>query len=207
MISVPSTVREMQEKLGDKIVDAYALADQIHTGQKRKSGEPYIRHPLAVAELLFSVGLDKDVICAAFLHDTLEDGDDPNRIEQLINELFGDHVAYLVHAVSKDGRITDKLEQQAAYIKQITNAFEVDVFAFFIKIADLIHNMKTIIFVEQTNKDVWVKELKYQYLPVFSGLCPRIPMEWQQTYHQLLDAMRDVLDVHDRENISFHSFQ
>ena len=187
----------MQGELGDRVRDAYALAAAVHAGQARKSGEPYILHPLAVAELLFDCGADQDVVCAALLHDVLEEGDAPSVADE-IHARFGDHVLYLVHAVSKDDRIIDKAEQHHAYLEQIAHALQIDLFVFFIKMADLIHNMSTIAGLSPSQKERWVRELKYDYLPLFSDFYHRIPSHYRETYHHLLDAVQSVIDVDDR---------
>lgn len=196
---MPPSIRQMQNRFGDKVHDAYDLAAAVHEGQKRKSGEPYITHPLAVAELLFSIGADQDVIYAALLHDALEEGENRMQIEHDIHSRFGDHVLYLVHAVSKDGRITDSLEKQSAYMEQITHALELDIFVFFIKVADLIHNMSTISALHPNMQAQWIRELKYDYMPLFAEFYHRIPTHYRDMYHHLLDAVQAVIDAYDKQ--------
>jgi (p)ppGpp synthase/HD superfamily hydrolase len=195
-VSLPLLVQEMQKRLGDKTRDAYLLAANVHAGQKRESGEEYITHPLAVAGLLFSSGADGDVVCAALLHDVLEEGLDPEQIENDIHATFGDHMVYLVRAVSKDLRIDDGADRQEAYMEQITHAFELDISVFFIKIADLIHNLSTIMSLAPERKERWVRQLKYEYLPLFSDFYHRVPLAHREMYHRLLDAIQVLIDSH-----------
>ena len=82
-----------------KIEAAYAMAYRAHEGQKRQSGEPYICHPLAVAESVVTLGLDTDTVCAALLHDTVEDCD--GITDELLRERFGNDVASIVEGVTK----------------------------------------------------------------------------------------------------------
>ncbi len=193
MSRLPKSIAEMQSVLGDKIVRAYQLAEQAHKGQKRKTGDDYIVHPIAVARMLFEIGADEDVICAAFLHDAVEDADHPEAIREHIYREFGDQVLYLVEAVSKDAGIADKIEQQQAYMEQMRRAFEVDIFAFFIKVCDLLDNMKSITALSQERKDRWIKELKYQYMPLFAEFFPRIPLVHQEMYSRMIDAVESTI--------------
>ena len=84
----------------EKIKYAYSYAKEMHEGQMRLSGEPYISHPIAVAEIVAQLGLDTDSICAAFLHDTVEDCPDKTNLDE-ITRIFGCDVALLVDGVTK----------------------------------------------------------------------------------------------------------
>ena len=84
----------------DKIKQAFLYAKELHDGQTRLSGEPYIMHPVSVAEILAGLGLDTDSICAALLHDTVEDCSDKTDLTQ-ITKMFGSDVALLVDGVTK----------------------------------------------------------------------------------------------------------
>lgn len=194
MVSTPSSITKMEHALGGKITDAYRYAAKIHKGQKRKSGESYIMHPVAVAELLFSAGMDRDVVIAALLHDAIEDGEDKELISRHIQNYFGDHVLYLVHAVSKDGKIEDKFQQQEQYLVQIERAFELDVSVFFIKVADIIHNMMTISHLSVDQQSLWMHELLAEYLPLFSSYYHRIPLHEREKYHHLIDRIQSMAD-------------
>ncbi len=201
MSPIPKAVREMEHVLGKKVHDAYLFAEKIHRGEKRKSGEPYITHPVAVAKMLFDVGADIDVICAALLHDTLEDSD--GQREEIANAIyakFGDQVLYLVQAVSKDNAITDKVVQQEAYIEQIQRAFDSDIFAFFIKIADLIHNMSTIESLPKQRKQRWIEELRIQYLPLFSEYFHRIPLAHRTIFNRMMERIEKILSSYENDS-------
>lgn len=126
-----------------KIISAYELAAKAHTGQVRSSGEPYITHPLAVSFILLELGMDTDTICAAMLHDVVEDTD--ITLEE-VKKLFGQDVAMLVDGVTKLGKIPlfTKEEQQAENVRKILLAMSQDIRVILIKLCDRLHNMRTL---------------------------------------------------------------
>jgi guanosine-3',5'-bis(diphosphate) 3'-pyrophosphohydrolase len=126
-----------------KIIEAYGLANSAHEGQMRVSGVPYLTHPVAVAIILIDLGLDTDSIIAALLHDVVEDTD--VTIDQ-IKKQFGTDIALLVDGVTKLGRIpfTSREEQQAENIRKMLLAMAKDVRVILIKLADRLHNLRTI---------------------------------------------------------------
>ncbi len=145
------TIEELMEKIEasekqydtDKIMRAYQLAEQAHEGQVRSSGEKYITHPLAVASILLGYCMDTDTICAALLHDVVED------TEVTLDDLkkkFGEDVALLVDGVTKIGQVplNSKEEQQAENIRKILMAMSKDIRVIIIKLADRLHNMRTL---------------------------------------------------------------
>ncbi len=127
----------------DKIRRAYDLADKAHSGQMRSSGEKYITHPLSVAMILMDYFMDTDTICAALLHDVVEDTDID--LEE-IRKKFGDDVALLVDGVTKIGKVplNSKEEQHAENIRKILMAMSKDIRVIIIKLADRLHNMRTL---------------------------------------------------------------
>ncbi len=126
----------------DKIAAAAVFASKKHGEQKRKTGEPYITHPMAVAEILMQIGMDADTVSAGLLHDTLEDTD---TTEEEIATIFGKEVGEMVQAVTKISRITDeKSIQEAETIKKMFFAMSKDLRVILIKLADKLHNMRTI---------------------------------------------------------------
>ena len=126
----------------DKIAAAAVFAAKKHGDQKRKTGEPYITHPIAVAEILIQIGMDADTVSAGLLHDTLEDTD---TTEEEIATIFGKEVGEMVQAVTKISRITDeKSIQEAETIKKMFFAMSKDLRVILIKLADKLHNMRTI---------------------------------------------------------------
>ena len=125
-----------------KIISAYEFAAKAHEGQKRSSGQPYITHPLAVAYTLLELGMDTDTICAALLHDVVEDTD--ATLDDL-KKRFGQDVALLVDGVTKLSKIptSTKEEQQAENIRKILLAMSQDIRVMIIKLSDRLHNMRT----------------------------------------------------------------
>jgi len=123
-----------------KIELAYEVADKAHTGQLRKSGEPYITHPLAVAEILADIGLDEATIIAALLHDTVED------TEYSLADLkrdFGEEVAVLVDGVTKLDKLTYGPNAEAETLRKMVVAMSRDIRVLVIKLADRLHNART----------------------------------------------------------------
>lgn len=126
-----------------RVTAAYELARAAHEGQMRKSGEPYIIHPVAVAEILVDLGLDTDSLCGALLHDVVEDTGTPLEV---IQKQFGGDVALLVDGVTKIGRVAhySREEQQAENIRKMLLAMARDIRVILIKLADRLHNMRTL---------------------------------------------------------------
>lgn len=127
----------------DKIQAAYDFAEKAHKGQVRTSGEPYITHPVAVAYILLEMCMDTDTICAALLHDVVED----TGVElDTLRRKFGEDVAVMVDGVTKIGQIplNTKEEQEAENIRKILMAMSKDIRVIIIKLADRLHNMRTL---------------------------------------------------------------
>lgn len=124
------------------IDQAYRLADESHSGQKRLSGDSYISHPVAVACILVELGMDSESIAAGLLHDVVEDT--PITLEQ-IGKDFGEDIAKLINGVTKLGRIpySSREEQQAENIRKMLIAMAEDIRVIIIKLADRLHNMRT----------------------------------------------------------------
>ena len=125
-----------------RLFDAFTFADSAHKGQLRKSGEPYIIHPLAVAEIVADLELDVDSVIAALLHDCIED---TQATHQDIAKRFGEPVAALVEGVTKLTRVqwTSKEEEQSENLRKMFMAMSKDIRVVLIKIADRLHNMRT----------------------------------------------------------------
>ena len=200
MATLPKIIREMESTLGPRVRKAYLLSERVHRGARRKSGEPYITHPIAVAKILYDAGGDSDIICAALLHDTVEESPNSVDVTGTIYTDFGDHILFLVEAMSKDETIADKTDQQAAYIEQIQRAFALDIFAFLIKIADLIHNMSTISSLPKKRREPWLQELRYEYLPLFSEYFHRVPLAHREVYQKLMEAAENVLQSYEMDS-------
>ena len=149
----------------EKIVSAYNFANEAHAGQKRKSGEPYIIHPISVAKILVEMGMDTDTVVASLLHDVVED----TEVElSEVCQKFGEDVANLVDGVTKLGLIplTTKEEQQAENVRKMLLAMSRDIRVVIIKLADRLHNMRTIDFVkEQKQRDKSLETMEV-YAPI-----------------------------------------
>ncbi|MGN1266557.1 MAG: HD domain-containing protein, partial [Dorea sp.] len=149
---------------------AYELAKRAHGDQKRKSGEPYIVHPLWVAYILANLEMDKETIAAGMLHDVVEDTDISE--EELMKE-FGEDVALLVDGVTKLGRLSyssDKLEVQAENLRKMFLAMAKDIRVIIIKLADRLHNMRTLQFMKPEKQKEKAKETMDIYAPIAQRL-------------------------------------
>ncbi|MGI6765647.1 MAG: RelA/SpoT family protein [Lentihominibacter sp.] len=122
---------------------AYDVAEKTHRGQLRKSGEPYLIHPIAVSEILAELGMDEETIIAGLLHDVIEDTD--YTMEQM-SEDFGDEIANLVDGVTKLGalKFDSKEERQAENLRKMFLAMSKDIRVLIIKLSDRLHNLRTI---------------------------------------------------------------
>ena len=153
-----------------QIEKAYNLAKKAHGEQKRKSGEPYIIHPLWVAIILADLEMDKETIIAALLHDVVED----TQIgEDYIKEEFGEEVALLVDGVTKLGRVSysaDKLELQAENLRKMFLAMAKDIRVIIIKLADRLHNMRTLQFMTPAKQQEKARETMDIYAPIAGRL-------------------------------------
>jgi (p)ppGpp synthase/HD superfamily hydrolase len=126
-----------------KVLEAYEFGAAFHKGQTRKSGEPYITHPVAVAQELGEMHLDSEAICAAILHDVVEDT--PATLEEIENK-FGEEVALIVDGVSKLDQIQfrSRAEAQAESFRKMMLAMIEDIRVILVKLSDRLHNMQTL---------------------------------------------------------------
>ena len=166
---------------------AYRYADKKHASQLRKSGEPYIIHPIAVAEIVAEIGLDADAIVAALLHDCLEDTD--TSFED-ISRLFGVRVAELVEGVTKLTRVqySTTEEQQMENLRKMFMAMSKDIRVILIKIADRLHNTRTLEY--QTPAKQISKSM--ETMEIYAPLAHRLGM--QKIKWELEDASLQYLD-------------
>ncbi len=148
-----------------KVVSAYQFAKTAHNDQKRSSGQAYIMHPLAVADILLDLGMDTDTICAGLLHDVVEDT--PYTLDD-IRKKFGQDVALLVDGVTKLGRVPtyDKEQQQAGNVRKILLAMSHDIRVMIIKLADRLHNMRTLQFLPPEKQRRIALETMNVYAPI-----------------------------------------
>ena len=127
----------------DRIMAAYQVAKEAHKDQRRRSGEPYISHPVAVAIILVGLGMDTETVVAALLHDVVED---TATTGESIEKQFGEDVALMVNGVTKLGQVpfSTREEQQAENVRKMLLAMAQDVRVIIIKLADRLHNMRTL---------------------------------------------------------------
>lgn len=153
----------------DNIKKAYDLAFNAHKNQRRRSGEPYIMHPVAVAKILFKLGMDNECIIGALLHDVVEDTE--YDIEYIKNE-FGAEVALLVDGVTKLGQIplSTREEVQAENIRKMFIAMNEDIRVIIIKLCDRLHNMRTL----EHMPDYKQREKSLETLEIYAPIAHRL---------------------------------
>ena len=157
------------EEDGEFLKAAYSYAEQMHRGQKRASGEPYFSHPCAVAEILVELGMDMPSIAAAFLHDVVED---TPATEEDINRKFGKEIMTLVDGVTKLDKIhfATHEEEDAENFRKIFVAMANDVRVIIIKLADRLHNMRSLNFLSNERQQRIARET----LEIFTPLAGRL---------------------------------
>ncbi len=157
----------------EKILAAATFASQKHAGQKRASGDPYIIHPLAVGEILIQLKMDQDTVCAGLLHDTIEDTE---TTYDEIEKLFGKAVADMVEGETKIASIKtmNKSIQESETIRKMFFAMSKDIRVIIIKLADKLHNMRTL---EHLNPQR-AREIANETLDIFAPLADRLGISW-----------------------------
>ncbi len=158
-----------------KIERAAWYANEKHGEQKRKSGEPYIIHPLAVAETLIQMNMDADTVCAGLLHDVVED---TGTTAEEIEELFGNNVRELVEGVTKIAKVKSlsKSAAEAETIRKMFIAMSKNMPVIIIKLADKLHNMRTLQFMNP----VRAKEIAQDCLDIYAPLADRLGIAWMK---------------------------
>lgn len=147
------------------IKSAYEIARNAHEGQFRHSGEPYIIHPVQVAQILYNLGMDSESMVAALLHDVVED---TALTKDDVKKEFGEDVANLVEGVTKLGKVPlfTKEEQQAENVRKMLMAMSQDIRVIIIKLADRIHNMRTLAFMKPHKRREKAQETLEIYAPI-----------------------------------------
>jgi GTP diphosphokinase / guanosine-3',5'-bis(diphosphate) 3'-diphosphatase len=164
------TIRGTHPKADIRPVDrAYEVAAHWHAGQMRKSGDPYITHPLAVTTILAELGMNTDTLCAALLHDTVEDT--AYTLAELRKE-FGDEVAALVDGVTKLDRVKYGEAAEAETVRKMVVAMARDIRVLVIKLADRLHNMRTLRYLPREKQERKSREV----LEIFAPLAHRLGM-------------------------------
>ncbi|MEU5240436.1 RelA/SpoT family protein [Streptomyces lydicus] len=146
-----------------QIERAYQVAERWHRGQKRKSGDPYITHPLAVTTILAELGMDPATLMAGLLHDTVEDTE--YGLDTLRND-FGDQVALLVDGVTKLDRVKFGEAAQAETVRKMVVAMAKDPRVLVIKLADRLHNMRTMRYLKREKQEKKARETLEIYAPL-----------------------------------------
>jgi GTP pyrophosphokinase len=164
------TVRATHPKADVRLIErAYEVAAHWHAHQKRKSGDPYITHPLAVATILAELGMNTETICAALLHDTVEDT--AYKLSELRKE-FGEDVAALVDGVTKLDKVKYGEAAEAETVRKMVVAMSRDIRVLVIKLADRLHNMRTLRYLAREKQDRKSREV----LEIFAPLAHRLGM-------------------------------
>lgn len=182
----------------EKITKAYEVAKQLHEGQFRKSGEAYICHPVSVAEIVAGLGLDTDSICAALLHDTVEDCSDQIDLPRIKKE-FGDQVAAMVDGLTKlvQIRFNDKEDEQMENIRKMLLAMAKDIRVIFIKLADRLHNMRTL----KAQPELKQRRIALETMHVYAPLAHRLGMQKiKQEIENLALSYLDPIGYHEVQN-------
>ena len=175
----------------EKIRTAYEYAAGLHEGQFRKSGDAYITHPIAVAEIVAGLELDTDSICAALLHDTVEDCGEKTNIQE-ITKRFGPDVAMLVEGLTKIValQIDDKEEAHIETLRKMLLAMSKDVRVIFIKLCDRLHNMRTLDAKPDHKRRITALETMQVYAPLAHRLgMQKIKQELENLGMQYLDPI------------------
>jgi len=158
------TVRSSHPKADTSVIErAYAVAERAHRGQLRKSGDPYITHPLAVTTILAELGMTPDTLAAAMLHDTVEDT--AYGLEALTRD-FGDEIAMLVDGVTKLDKVTYGEAAQAETVRKMVVAMARDIRVLVIKLADRLHNARTWRYVSEESAQRKARETLEIYAPL-----------------------------------------
>ncbi len=175
----------------EKIKRSFEYAKIMHDGQFRKSGEAYIFHPIAVAEIVAALGLDTDSICAAFLHDTVEDCSEKTSLSE-ISRLFGENVSMLVDGLTKieDINVVDKEEAHMENIRKMLLAMSKDIRVIFIKLCDRLHNMRTLFAKPEHKRRTTALETMHVYAPLAHRLgMQRVKQELENLALEFLDPI------------------
>ena len=178
----------------DRITRAYEFGKQMHEGQFRHSGEPYFSHPVAVAAILTEQRLDDATIITALLHDTIED---TKASYSKIAELFGDEVAMLVDGVTKltNLQLSSRETKQAENFRKLFMAMSKDLRVILVKLADRLHNMRTI---KAMRPEKQVQKAR-ETMDIFAPLAGRMGMQWMR--EELEDLAFRVLNPEGRQSI------
>ena len=163
----------LSEKEVEMIKKAYVYSAKVHSGQKRSSGEPYLSHPLEVSGILAQMKLDVSSIITGLLHDTVED---TLATTEEIEAMFGKEIAFLVEGVTKIGQLpyTSKIERQAEGFRKLILATAKDIRVVLIKLADRLHNMRTLEHLSETKQ----RRIASETYDIYAPLSHRLGINW-----------------------------
>ncbi len=167
---VINTLKKNRKKVNTKLIlKAYNFAKEKHLDQKRLSGEEYIIHPVHVASILSHLNLDDETICAAILHDVVED---TNVTKEDLEKEFGEEVGVMVDGVTKLGKLqyTTREEQQVENYRKMFLAMGKDIRVILIKLADRLHNMRTLKYLKRERQIANSRETMDLYAPLANRL-------------------------------------
>ena len=155
----------------EQVNKAYLYAANAHSGQFRSSGDPYVTHPVAVAEILAKFKMDEDCLTAAMLHDVIEDSGIP---KSFLKKEFNSNVAELVDGVSKLDKISlnSKQEEQAENFQKMVLAMSQDIRVIVLKLEDRLHNMRTLKFLSEERQ----KRIALETLEIYAPIAHRLGM-------------------------------
>jgi len=183
-----------QDEIKD-VTKAYAYSAKVHGGQKRYSGEPYMIHPMQVASILADIKLDKESIITGLLHDTIED---TLATREDISKIFGSEVCGLVEGVTKISKlkISSTFEKQAEDFRKLILATGKDIRVILVKLADRLHNIRTIKYLPEEKKENFARET----IDLFAPLADRLGIYWIRT--ELEDKCFEVLKPNEYKEIA-----
>ena len=176
IIDKVNTYLNLTDKDMESIRAAYVYCAKVHTGQKRVSGEPYLSHPLEVTNILADMKLDVYSIITGLLHDTIED---TLATKEELESIFGEEVAFLVDGVTKISRLNfnTKIEEQAESFRKLILATAKDIRVILIKLADRLHNMRTLQFLPEEKQ----KRIARETFEIYAPLAHRLGIYWLRT--------------------------
>jgi GTP pyrophosphokinase len=188
----------------DLVKKAYVFAAQAHDGQVRKSGDPYVVHPLGVASIIADLKLDVPSVCAGLLHDCVED---TSATTDELGRLFGPEIAFLVDGVTKLGKIpwNTREERQAENFRKMLLAMARDIRVILIKLADRTDNMRTLVHMPPEKQERIARETMDIYAPLANRLgiqwvkCELEDLAFQYLHHDEWAALGGRLHEHERE--------
>ncbi len=178
----------------DLLRRSYAYAAESHAGQFRKSGDPYLVHPMSVAKIIADLNLDVPSICAGILHDCVED---TTATPEDIHEKFGEEIQRIVEGVTKLGQIpwTTREERQAENFRKMLLAMARDIRVILVKLADRVHNMRTLQFMSRDKQERIARETREIYAPIAN----RLGIQWMKV--ELEDLAFKYLEPQEWENL------